>query len=122
MRSFWKIESSGTLSLPLLSKLDSVVLESTASSLTYCPDGHYSVGIPWKDSVSVLYDNYQMALKRLKNTEKRLKNNPEVGNAYRETIERYIDKGYVHTVSETDQETKWLLLHFPVIQPERETT
>ena len=51
-----------------------------------------------------------------------MRKNPEVGKVYRETIERYIDKGYVQKVSETDQETKWLLPHFPVIRPEGETT
>ena len=33
----------------------------------------YRVGIPWKSDARALPDNYEMALKRLENTEKRLK-------------------------------------------------
>ena len=36
----------------------------------------YRVGIPWKS------DNYEMALRRLENTEKRLKKSPDVAEAY----------------------------------------
>ena len=38
----------------------------------------YQVAIPWKEDPSNLPSNYDMALKRLKNTEKRLVNDPEL--------------------------------------------
>ena len=121
LRSFWEIEASGTSPSPILSKLDTSVLRVTEESLTYA-DGRYSVAIPWKESAPQLHDNYQMALKRLENTEKRLRKNPEVADIYEQTIEKYVEKGYVQKISETSPETKWFLPHFPVIRPEKETT
>ena len=121
LRSFWEIEASGTSPSPVLSKLDTSVLRVTEESLTYA-DGRYSVAIPWKESAPQLHDNYQMALKRLENTEKRLRKNPEVAEIYKQTIEKYVEKGYVQKISETSPETKWFLPHFPVIRPEKETT
>ena len=121
LRSFWEIEASGTSPSPILSKLDTSVLRVTEESLTYS-DGRYSVAIPWKESAPQLHDNYQMALKRLENTEKRLRKNPEVADIYEQTIEKYVEKGYVQKISETSPETKWFLPHFPVIRPEKETT
>lgn len=123
LRSFWEVESSGTMSKPILSKLDTSVLHKTEESLTYS-EGRYSVAIPWKESAPKLHDNYQMALQRLENMEKRLRKNPEVGQQYEQTIEKYVEKGYVQKIIEIspEQETQWFLPHFPVIRPERETT
>lgn len=106
---------------PVLSKLDTSVLHKSEETLTYS-DGRYSVAIPWKELAPKLHDNYQMALNRLENTEKRLRKNPEVAEMYGKTIEKYIEKGYVQKISEISPETKWFLPHFPVIRPERETT
>ena len=97
------------------------MLQKTEESLTYS-HGRYSVAIPWKESAPKLHDNYQMAVKRLENTEKRLRKNPEVAEMYEQTIEKYVEKGYVQKVTESSPETKWFLPHFPVIRPERDTT
>ena len=121
LRSFWEIEASGTVSSPIMSKDDRSVLQKTEESLTYS-HGRYSVAIPWKESAPKLHDNYQMAVKRLENTEKRLRKNPEVAEMYEQTIEKYVEKGYVQKVTESSPETKWFLPHFPVIRPERDTT
>ena len=121
LRSFWEIEASGTVSSPIMSKDDRSVLQKTEESLTYS-HGRFSVAIPWKESAPKLHDNYQMAVKRLENTEKRLRKNPEVAEMYEQTIEKYVEKGYVQKVTESSPETKWFLPHFPVIRPERDTT
>ena len=97
------------------------MLQKTEESLTYS-HGRYSVAIPWKESAPKLHDNYQMAVKRLENTEKRLRKNPEVAEMYEQTIEKYVENGYVHKVTESSPETKWFLPHFRVIRPERDTT
>ena len=39
--------------------------------------GWYEVAIPWKDDWSVLLDNYETALRRLRRTEKRVLKEPE---------------------------------------------
>lgn len=63
-----------------------------------------------------------MALRRLENTEKRLIKSPEIANAYTETIDKYIEKGYVSKVTNDTATRKWHLPHFAVVRPEKETT
>ena len=83
----------------------------------------YRVGVPWKTNDAALPDNYEMALSRLENTEKRLKKSPEVPYAYNKCIEQYIEKGYVTKVQEHDRSlSRWYLPHFPVLRPDKDTT
>lgn len=72
LRSFWEVESSGTLPCSVLSKKYQKALEIAENSLEYT-DGRYRVAVRWKESALALYDNYQMAMKRLENTEKEVK-------------------------------------------------
>ena len=64
-----------------------------------------------------------MALRRLENTEKKLLRSPQIATAYCDIINQYEEKGYVKKVGDEERnKTKWLLPHFPVIRPEKETT
>ena len=63
----------------------------------------YRVGLPWKSDASALPDNYEMALRRLENIEKRLKKSPDVEQAYNKCIEQYIQKGYITKVQESER-------------------
>ena len=65
-------------------------------------DGRYRVSIPWKGDRVVLPDSYPMALKRLQNLEKSLDKNPETVKAYQETICRYLEKGYIREIGQTE--------------------
>ena len=87
-------------------------------------DGRYQVVIPWKDEEPVLPNNYEMALRRLLNTEKRLLKNPEIGEAYTNNINQYLEKGYIRKLDPTEKSPlkKWYLPHFPVVRPDRTTT
>jgi hypothetical protein len=69
-------------------------------------------------------NDYQMAVRRLNHTEKRLRKEPEIEMAYKETIENYENKGYIRKVptNEEDHKNKWYLPHFPVVRLEKETT
>ena len=60
-------------------------LEKLEESIKYV-DGRYQVAIPWKDDECALPNNYEMALRRLLNTEKRLLKNPEIGEAYTNNV------------------------------------
>ena len=62
-------------------------LEKLKESIRYV-DGRHQVAIPWKDDEPALPNNYEMALRRLLNTEKRLLKNPEIGEAYTSTLRR----------------------------------
>lgn len=54
-----------------MSPEDQCALEKVEKSLKNV-DGRYQVGIPWKEDNPILPDNYEMALRRLINTERRL--------------------------------------------------
>lgn len=83
----------------------------------------YRVGIPWKSDDVVLPNNYKMAFLRLENTEKRLKRIPELGKAYKDCIERYVEKGYVAKEPAGNYlNSKWFLPHFSVLRPDKDTT
>ena len=71
-----------------------------------------------------LPDNYKMAVRRLENTEMRLKKIPEVGQAYSEVLDKYLAKGYIRKVSPKDSKPDevWYLPHFPIVKPNRITT
>lgn len=86
-------------------------------------DDHYEVAIPWKEEKPDLPCNYDMALQRLENTEKRLMKNPEVRDSYSKTIEQYLEKGYIRKINQDEEKSgKWFLPHFPVIRPDKSTT
>ena len=87
-------------------------------------DGQYQVGIPWKRDPKCLPDNYDMAVKRMMNTERKLYRDVKTANEYDQIIEGYINKGYVK-ILEKDPESeskKCYLPHFAVIEPDKETT
>ena len=70
-----------------------------------------------------LTSNYQMALNRLNNTEKRLIKQPEPDEKYCEIIEEYIKKGYLEYVDVKDDSNDcWYLPYFPVVRPNESTT
>ena len=70
-----------------------------------------------------LPNNYEMALRSLLNTEKRLLKNPEIGEAYTNNINQYIEKGCISRLDPTEKSPlkKWYLPHFPVVTPNRKT-
>ena len=54
----------------------------------------YEVSIPWKLNLAILPSNYEMALKRLKNIEKRLLKEHDLGLSYCNLITSYIERLY----------------------------
>ena len=83
----------------------------------------YQVAVPWRDEHLTLKSNCGMAVKRLKNTEKRLSRQKTVGEEYKNIISAYLQEGYIRKV-DTSKETSlggkvWYLIHFPVIRPDK---
>ena len=80
--------------------------------------------LPWKENVPNLPDNYEMALRKLRNTEKRLLKNPEITGAYSENITRYLEKGHISKIDPTKEKPtrKLYLPHFPVVRLDRART
>jgi len=79
-------------------------------------DGKYQVALPWKENIPDLPDNYDIALRRLCNTEKRLLKNPDIAAAYSENITQYLEKGYIRKIDPTEEKParRWYLHTFPL--------
>jgi hypothetical protein len=126
LRGFWEVETEGTINISeTLSNLNRKTVHDTEASLKY-RNGRYEVGLPWKET-PVLPDNYEMALSRLKGTEKKLNKMPIVKQEYQATIEQYLQKGYIRKVTceentHTEVHMKWYLPHFPVVRLDKDST
>ena len=71
LRRFWEVDSSGVEKFPVKNDEDRMVLSRAQESVKFV-NGRYRIATPWKDTVSMLPNNYLMALNRLRNLEKRL--------------------------------------------------
>ena len=80
VRCYWEIE--GPRETLIINTEEKFATETVSRSLTFA-DGHYSVSMPWKRDRPLLPDNYSVALNRLQCTEKKLKQCPELGEAYK---------------------------------------
>ena len=120
LKQFWEIEDvNSPLDKPIVRIEKQLVLQKVENTLFF-ENQMYRVGFPWKSNNSALPNNYEMALRRLENTEKRLHRSPDVAQAYNKCIEQYIEKGYITKIQEQERPTsRWYLPHFPVIKPEK---
>ena len=123
LKNFWEIENMETVDPNYMSKEDRCTLQTVKSSKLYV-DGKYQVAIPWKPNKDQLKNNYEMAYKRLLNTEKRLFKEKDIADSYVSTIEDYKQKGYIKRVQteEVSNSSSWYLPHFPVIRKDKTTT
>ena len=123
LKRFWEIEDvQSSHDVPIVRIEEQLALKTVEKSLTY-ENQMYRVGLPWKTAHPALPNNYAMALRRLENTEKRLKRSTDIASSYSQCIEQYIEKGYVKKIQEPEQSTaQWYLPHFPVLRPEKDTT
>ena len=55
--------------------------------------GRYEVLLPWKEKHSVLPDNYELSLKRLKSLIRRLQQDPDILKEYHSVIQDQLRKG-----------------------------
>ncbi|XP_067667338.1 uncharacterized protein [Haliotis asinina] len=122
LQKLWEVDDVPSVT-STLSKDDESVLASVKDTVKF-ENGRYQIGIPWKESVSPLPDNWDIAYKRLCNTEKKLSKNEQVAVTYDGIISHYVEKGYIEKVSldENNSSRGWYLPHFPVVRPDRETT
>ena len=92
--NFWKIDSYGITKdanpslLTRNEKTAVYILEKTVIKI----DGHYSLGLLWRNEVPNLLNNRSLALSRFLSLEKRFKNNLEFEAQYQKTIKEYIEK------------------------------
>ena len=115
VQEWMHIDCSGiTSSKKSLSAEDQQAL-SILKKTTKLVDGHYEIGLLWKNHVS-LPNNKWVAQKQLSSLEIKLARKPQLGSLYEASIATDIEKGYVSVVpdSEANREHAWYLPHHPV--------
>ena len=115
VQEWMHIDCSGiTSSKKSLSAEDQQAL-SILKKTTKLVDGHYEIGLLWKNHVS-LPNNKWVAQKQLSSLEIKLARKPQLGSLYEASIATDIEKGYVSVVpdSEANREDAWYLPHHPV--------
>ena len=121
LKKNWEIEDVPyRMGNKMLSPEEKQALELVDESVKY--DGkRYEVGIPWKRHPDTLaLSNYNEAERRLFQIEKQLIKKPEIHQAYEETIQQYLDKGYIKQIE--NKKTGFYLAHFPVVRTDKDTT
>ncbi|XP_060607783.1 uncharacterized protein LOC132759922 [Ruditapes philippinarum] len=110
---------------------DKNAMKSMESTLTR-EDGHYKIGLPWRDGNSSFVNNIPLAQARLQQLKRKLSSDNNLHDMYRTTVNGYIANGYssdvdymvpektrvwytphhpvtnVHNASETDKLNVWL--------------
>ena len=94
LQRFWEIEDYEHNKVIASKPQDNEALLTVKESLKWTGD-RYEMSVPWKLNPAILPSSYEMALKRLKNIEKRLLKEHDLGLSYCNLITSYIDKGYI---------------------------
>ena len=123
LKKFWEIEDvSSEQDVPIVRIEEQMALKKVEKTIIY-ENQMYRVSIPWKRKEPALPNNYEMAIRRLENTEKRLMKSPDIASAYNQCTAQYLEKGYVTKIPQQEQPTsKWYLPHFPILRPDKATT
>ncbi|XP_060580217.1 uncharacterized protein LOC132737005 [Ruditapes philippinarum] len=94
---------------------DKNAMKSMESTLTR-EDGHYKLGLPWRDGNSSFVNNIPLAQARLQQLKRKLSSDNNLHDMYRTTVNGYIANGYSsdvdHMVSEKTR--VWYTPHHPV--------
>lgn len=90
---FWELESIPCSEKQYASE-DEKTMTFVENTLTIEDSCKYKVSIPWNGRKSELNEtcNFESAMKRLRNTEKKLEKNEVVKKEYENTIENYLNK------------------------------
>ena len=106
----------------LLSQNDIRATELVNAS-TYYADGHYTIGLPWKVSPSLLPNNKNLARNRLRCLKSRLMKDSELCAKYHDVMNNYIVSGYAAKVEPGRLDARylprWYLPHHPVMNPKK---
>ena len=93
LKKIWEFEEEPLMNEPPVIRLGEKLALQTAEQCINYENQMFLVDVPWKERQPVLPDNYDMTLRRLENTEKRLKRSPGIADSYSRCIEQYLRKG-----------------------------
>jgi len=119
LEEFWKIESYSTTrpETKPLSLEDTRALKLIDSSISLM-DGHYQMGLQWRDGNPVLPYNRPLAEAKLQYLKKRFRRDPELEVKYRDVIQECVDQGYARKLSQEEaakvSSITWYIPHHPV--------
>ena len=99
---------------------DKCVMKTMETSVTF-ENGHYQLGLPWRDKSTCLPISMALALARLQQLRRKLLCDSALHQKYAETVNDYIAIGYAREVTHIDSKSKrvWYLPHHPVINPNK---
>lgn len=86
-------------------------------------DGHYQMGLLWRNDNPVLPYNQPLAEARLQYLKKHFRRDPELEVKYRDLIQECVDTGYARKLSQEEAATvsniTWYIPHHPVTNPKK---
>ena len=99
VKQFWQIHSYGTVpEFQLISPNEKRSLELLKNTTKFV-NGHFQVGLLWKNDFPILQNNRERAIQRFKSLEIRFSKNPEFFNMYKSQIDDYITSGQAKLLS-----------------------
>ncbi|CAG2227643.1 unnamed protein product [Mytilus edulis] len=98
-----------------LSIEDKEAMKMMESSITQ-ENGHFKLGLPWRDRETTLPNNMVLAHARLQQLKRKLSSNETLHKMYTTTVNDYIEKGYAKEVTNIESKSKrvWYLPHHPI--------
>ncbi|XP_065363858.1 uncharacterized protein LOC135957111 [Calliphora vicina] len=121
--NYFETENFGVKALPVIESRDDLRAREILRNSTKRVAGRFESRLLWCNDDVVLPDSYSMALNRFFGMERKMKNNPEFGAAYKQIMSEYLQKRYVRKLSLSEVDTfhprTWYLPHFGVVNPNK---
>ncbi|KAK3744502.1 hypothetical protein QZH41_006345 [Actinostola sp. cb2023] len=131
MTDFWSTEAMGVEVKPCVCDVDKLsqtereegrIIEESCVQV----ENQWLIPYPWRKDPSLLPDNKALAMKRLESTERRLKKNPEQGQAYCKQMQEMEQMKFSRKLKREEEETYQGPVHYiphhAVLRPDKKST
>ena len=124
VEQFWRTESFGVVhDIRRGESPEDHIAQNMLEENTKFVNGHYKVGMLWKENNVVLPNNKIVAQNRLVSVLKRFKNDDNFRDMYSSAVNEYIKMGYARKLTKTESEATgprtWYLPHHAVKNPNK---
>ncbi len=107
----------------VLSPREEFIIEKVRKSLRQVQEGRYQAACTWKPGESRPILNYPQAERRLRSLENsKYMRDPNTAAAYRAAVRKWEEGGEVKEVPAASAEVRYLIPHFPIINPHNHST